>query len=136
MMPYIDVDYYINEYEGRQPLDPNDLNKLIKRASDMIDMLTGFALTRKDFKFMNEVIETYVKKATAALVEYYIVNGGYDATLQNSLDNVSLGAFKYSMRIRHGHNEDIPANVINFLVPTGLLYAGINTNDGCVYYER
>lgn len=123
-MPYIDQDYYLDQYKGKPITDPNELDRTILRASDAIDILTNYKI---NMETAHPFIVGQVKKATAALVEHYVLTGGYDESIQPDLFNVSVGTFSYSIgNQEQGASTRIPDLVNNLLANTGLLYAGLH----------
>lgn len=136
-MPYIDQTYYSDVYYGKMPKDPSDMPRLISRASDVIDNLTG----GKAEKVMNLVdpvgayseIQSNVKRAVCAQVEHYVINGGYDKMQKTTPVNVRLGSFNYSENKNQRVDEELtkayPDSVIQFLSQTGLLYNGVEIHD-------
>lgn len=135
MVAYIDAEYYNNEYKGVDAGD--DLDRYIERASDLVDQVTGYKIA--DLAVLHPRIQELVKKATAAQVEFYVLNGGpegVDGSTDGSFSQVSIGAFQYqSGRI----NQQIPAGkqehrvapaALAYLEPTGLLYQGVRVY-GC-----
>ncbi|WP_077616887.1 hypothetical protein [Caenibacillus caldisaponilyticus] len=125
-MGYIDADYYQNTYRGADA--GSELDKYIERASDLIDQVTGFKIS--DFNALAPVVQEYVKKATAAQVEYYVVMGG-DADVNagaQTIGNVSIGSFSYGgSQANDNKNADrISPNALAYLEPTGLLYRGLD----------
>lgn len=129
-MPYIDSDYYLNDYMGKQPVDPLELKQSILRASDEVDRITSYQLLGVNFEEQPLIIINQVKKATAQLTEHYIIHGGYEATKKQELTSVSIGKFNYSSANRAGNVEkidDIPLHVFDTLAVTGLLYRGIKS---------
>lgn len=124
-MPYIDSDYYLNSYKGKPYSDPDELARAIERASDAIDMVTMNKLNIDESLITSHLfIEAQVKKATASIVEFYKVNGGYETTIESNESQVKLGSFSYSTS--KGESIQIPKIAINHLSQTGLLYAGID----------
>lgn len=117
-MPYIDFEYYVNEYEGIQ-VQESDFSKLAKRASEIIDELTDFKI--KDFNNLKPFQQDRIKKATAILVEFYAVNG-YENTIIQSPQSVTLGSFSLSV---NPQNKSFPEKVYTYLVDTGLFHKGI-----------
>lgn len=98
-MPYIDAEYYNNEFQGEPASSTEELDRLIDRASDLVDQATSYKLHNVDFSKLPLFIQDQVKKATAYQVEYYIVNGGaseVDAGTDGSMTSVTVGAFSYS----------------------------------------
>src|SRR5690554_8196516 len=71
-MAYIDAEYYVNVYKGVDAGD--DLDRYIERASDLVDQVTGYKIA--DLSALHPRIQELVKKATAAQVEFYVLNGG------------------------------------------------------------
>jgi hypothetical protein len=145
-MPYIDKDYYLNTYFGSPTSDDQTLNKTISRASDMIDIITYQKLidptgTTNPFDNLIPFIQGQVKKATAALVEHYILNGGYDAIKQMNISSASIGSFSFSMSGQNSSEKKgvkmVPDEIFDILGTTGLLHAGVYiANDQGLFYQR
>ncbi|MGH0448497.1 hypothetical protein ACQVPC_25700 [Bacillus mycoides] len=129
-MPYIDVDYYNNDYEGTPVSDEVLLRRMIKRASEQIDSIICYKLQGVDFDKVAPFIRDQVKKATAAQVEFLAINGETSATVSEGGGGFSVGA--YSENGMSAGATDAPSHydryaitVVDYLRPTGLLYAGI-----------
>ncbi|PHB22872.1 hypothetical protein COE80_19630 [Bacillus pseudomycoides] len=129
-MPYIDVDYYNNDYEGTPVSDVALLNRMIKRASEQIDSIIGYKLQGVDFTKVAPFIRDQVKKATAAQVEFLAINGVTSATVSEGGGGFSVGA--YSENGMSAGAAEAPSyydryaiTVVDYLRPTGLLYAGV-----------
>jgi hypothetical protein len=136
-MPYIDADYYNNVYMGESAASADDLNKYISRASDLIDMLTGYQIQCKGFDNLPSLVQDLIKNATAAQVEYYILKGGtaeLNAGTSGDYNSVTVGSFSYS-RGSSSNNRDIDRvspTTLDYLKNTGLLYQGITVaGRGC-----
>jgi hypothetical protein len=129
-MPYIDSNFYLNVYKGLPFGAAADLDRLILRANDVMDLLTNYIFVTGgvDFNTYNSILKTQVQKATAALVEHYVRNGGYDAAKTSGvLASAGLGSFNFSLK--GGTSvEEVPADVLNLLYPTGLLYTGVEVH--------
>ncbi|MET3504945.1 hypothetical protein [Halalkalibacter oceani] len=128
-MPYITVDYYKNDYEG-VPVEDADLPRFIKRASEVVDQVTNYAIN--DFERLAPFVQLQVKKATAAQVEFFQLNGGTSISITgDDVTGVSIGKFSYGGGVRSSGEADqtIAANLIDYLAPTGLLYSGIGVLD-------
>lgn len=96
-MPYIDSNYYNDVFKGEPASSPEELDKLISRASDLIDQVIG--LYNVKFEQLPIFVQDLVKKATAYQVEFYIVNGYGSASVVDTgsrLNNVTIGSFSYS----------------------------------------
>jgi hypothetical protein len=109
-MGYIDTDYYCNTFCGT-PVEQTELLRLIERASDIADGLTGFRLDRTA-----EVSEN-VKKAVGTLVEHL---RGKDAD-----EKVSLGRFSYSKTAADKSDNELFKAAVALLQGEGLLYRGV-----------
>lgn len=135
-MPYIDATYYTDTYMGEPASSTEELNKYIARASDLIDQVTSYRIPCVGFDNLSSFLQDLIKKATAAQVEYYVLNGGsaeLDAGFGASGDynSVTVGAFSYSKGSSAGStNRDIdrvsPAT-LDYLRYTGFIYQGISS---------
>lgn len=133
-MPYIDASYYLDDFKGEPAATPDELDKLIARASDLIDQVTGYHI--KDFDKLPIFVQDLVKKATAYQVEFYILNGGaaaVDSGEASDLTSVTVGAFSYSGGGQSSSGSAsnagrVSPSALECLVPTGLLYRGISTS--------
>lgn len=123
--PYIDESYYKDEYEG-EPVDHADFSKFAKRASDVVDQLTEFEIYKNGLESYDQFVQGLVKRATAAQVEYYQLEGGIavDVTGQTeSSGNFSLSKFSVndsSSETSKQANRVAP-NLVSYLDATGLL---------------
>lgn len=133
-MPYIDSTYYKNEFEG-VAIDEQEINRYIKRASDVIDQVTGYKI--KDFESLPTWVQDQVKKATAAQVEFFALEGGPEVvTGNNEVTSASIGSFSYQQAQGEGHSRSqskVSSAVIDYLKPTGLLYTGIGVVQNAYY---
>jgi flagellar hook assembly protein FlgD len=136
-MPYITSVYYNDTFKGKPASSPEELDRMILRASDVIDSLTFNRIAKGEVNLEtgHPFVKAQVEKATAAMVEYYVISGGYDATIDTGAQSLGLGSFNYSMKGTNGKAIDVPSNVVSYLVDSGLLYAGINVAGGGVYYD-
>ena len=135
-MPYIDADYYINEFEGVE-IDETEIDRYIKRASDVIDQVTGYKI--KDFDSLPTFVQDQVKKATAAQVEFFALEGGPEvATSNDDVQSATIGSFSYTKgqaggSVGGGQTNKVSSSVIDYLKPTGLLYTGIGVVQNAYY---
>ena len=135
MMAYITPEYYTDEYKGADAGE--NLDRYIRRASDVIDQITGYALHGKNFEQLPQFIQDQVKKATAAQVEFYVVQGGAEEVDAGAHDagQVRVGSFSYGGGSSRGGagGRGEPARIsptaLGFLEPTGLLYRGLDVVD-------
>lgn len=125
-MPYIDAVYYLGDFKGVEEKTIDDLERTIVKASNTIDVLIGFKFSdgTMDWNTAHDFFKNQIKLATATLVEYYILNGGYDATKQSNIASASVGSFSYTVK-GSGEIQEIPNDVYMILQGTGLMYNGI-----------
>src|SRR5690606_37546886 len=129
MVAYIDADYYTNVYKGADAGD--DLDRYIERASDLVDQVTGYKI--KDFDSLPQFTQEQVKKATAAQVEFYVMQGGDEDVNAGNTDfaRVAIGSFSYSVGSERGTRSSNRAELrlspaaLVYLESTGLLYRGL-----------
>lgn len=132
-MPYITVDYYRNEYSGTPVDDDEMLNRMIKRASDVIDQIIHYKLEGIEFDQVVPFIKKQVMKATAAQTEFIAVYGETSSNVMVETPVMQVGKFRYGL-LRGGKTEggtsvdpSFSHGAIKFLEPTGLLYSGVST---------
>lgn len=127
-MPYINSDYYQNKHKGVMPSNSEDLVRNIEKASDAIDILTKFKVKNNFETATIPFIKEQVEKATASLTEYYILNGGYESFVQDDISSAGVGSFNYSVKGGSAveTTNNVPQDVYERLLITGLLYAGID----------
>ena len=129
MVAYIDAEYYNNIYKGVDAGD--DLDRYIERASDLVDQVTGYKI--RDFEALPPFIQEQVKKATAAQVEFYVLQGGPEGVDSNdgNFNQVAIGSFEYQtarmgQQTPAGKQEHrVSPATLAYLEPTGLLYRGV-----------
>ncbi|NIA59434.1 hypothetical protein G5716_13995 [Bacillus pacificus] len=133
-MAYIDADYYTNIYKGTPVEDPDMLNRMIARASDVVDQIINYKLSGVDFDKLAPFIKEQVMKATAAQTEYIALYGETSANTMIDTPVMQVGKFRYGL-LRGGKSEGagrdarISQGTIAFLRPTGLLYSGVPVHD-------
>lgn len=133
-MAYIDIDYY-RDYSGDTDSTDDELTLLAGRASDVIDQITQYRIP--PFDDWNTPTQELIQKATAALVEYAVQNGGLDVFINGATTyggNVRIGSFSYGDGRVTGNSgtgtadSRISKAVLDYLLPTGLLDATVR---GC-----
>lgn len=129
-MGYITPEYYRDFYKGPEAGD--DLEKLIERASDVVDQVTGYKI--RDLEALPPFVQQQIKKAVAAQVEYFVLNGGDEAVNagQGDIVSVGIGRFNYTVgSVGSGRLTEpkeatrVSKATIAYLEPTGLLYRGL-----------
>lgn len=134
-MAYITPEYYTDEYKGANAED--ELERYIQRASDLIDQVTNYTLHGVEFERLAQFIQDQVKKATAAQVEFYVVQGGVEEVDAGTADagQVRVGSFSYGGGASkggagsRGKSARVSPTALGFLEPTGLLYRGLDVID-------
>ncbi|UZT28565.1 hypothetical protein vBBceSLY5_0010 [Bacillus phage vB_BceS_LY5] len=130
-MVYITPEYYMIDYMG-VPVPDGELPRLIKRASEQIDMLTHYRIPSYGFNKFSEFIQGQIKKATAAQVEFLNTNG----ELAGSVVEGGSGGFTIGKYSEQGSSaaggsaalaDRYALTVMDYLAPTGLLYSGVRT---------
>lgn len=126
-MPYITQDYYLNDFHG-EPVDDADFPALSVRAEEIVEEMTMYRLTPTSYLAMPEGVQTCIKKAICAQIEYLDANGGTDLDNGADLQSVGLGKFNYSRSPgSSGGGAKQPRyapRAERVLMPTGLLYRG------------
>lgn len=122
-MAYIDYAYYTDVYKGVPIQDADTFSRLSERASELIDQVTNYTI--QDLAALPAFTQEQVKKATAAQVEYFVINGEHITHESGGMTDVRIGNFSYS----GGEQSTISPAVINFLRPTGLFYRGVTVCD-------
>lgn len=127
-MGYIDQTFYDTEYKG-VTMDATTFAKLESRASDLVDMVTNYKLLGVDLESEPALIQTNVKKAVAAQVEFMYTDGGELSVHGGSPSSVSIGGFSYtegSGASGGSAGVQILSDMsYRYLFPTGLLYMGV-----------
>ncbi|KGL45404.1 hypothetical protein EP56_07555 [Listeriaceae bacterium FSL A5-0209] len=131
-MPYVEQAFYDNDYFG-ETVDAKLFDKLEARARDKIDQMTFYKVQRNGLESYSQFIQTQVKKAVCAQIEYFIELGGTTAVAVNNPDTVSIGRTSVksnefaSTAIGTDQNVYSP-DARKYLAPTGLLYAGVGVS--------
>lgn len=132
-MPYIDKDYYENDYKGMPITDNSIFDRYVRRASETIDSVTNYKLNSVGFESLAPFIQEQVKKATAAQIEYLLVSGQGAAMGAGGFGQVSVGNFSYGDKpgatSENRYEKMTSGAVLSYLEPTGLLYQGVGVCD-------
>lgn len=124
-MAYLTYQEYINF--GFSEIGEAEFNKLLSKASDVIDSVTRsfykFNDIEQDVPFRREQF----KKAVAAQIQYFHDKGG---TMSHEVDSpltVNIGRTSILMGEKNQQraNTIISSDAIRYLSGTGLLYCGI-----------
>lgn len=115
----------IEEFRELSTLDiPNDiLPKLITRAERAVDTLTKFKAL--DYYNLNNRNAQIIKTAVMYQVEFYDFNGEF-VGIENT-DSVKIGNYSESKTNGGKATMRYAPALIEILLPTGLLYAGVGS---------
>lgn len=119
-MSYADSDYYYNEYGGSECGE--DVERLLERASGIIDMLTGYRIAREGFEKLGEKRCEAVKRAVCAQADLMERNGGDTSEPAE----VTIGRFRYvnASGSGSGNGGAYSEEAMGLLGAAGLLYRG------------
>lgn len=123
---YVDKVYYHETFKG-EPVDPADFPGLCRRAGELIEELTLYRLTETGFLVMPAELQTAVKNAVCAQIEYLDANGGAELDMGAGMAGGTLGKFSYSRSSSgNGSTEQsiFSPRAERILWPTGLTYRG------------
>ena len=122
---YVDEEFYTDTYKGA---GVDDFDSLELRASEIVEEMTMYRLSGITFAAMPEDIQTAVKKAVCAQIEYLDANGGADIDNGVNIQSGTLGKFSYSQGGASSGSDSgqsvYATRAIRLLAPTGLLYRG------------
>lgn len=126
-MGYITPGYYRDTFGGQAVEDDALLQKYIDRASRDIDRLTRFTITT--FEDLHAYVQDKVMLAVASQVEYLAEYGLTSTTVDDGTGGgFSIGSYSESGGASRGFVGS-PV-VIEYLIASGLMYAGVQTLDG------
>ncbi|MBC2303381.1 hypothetical protein [Listeria booriae] len=128
-MAYVDYDFYTAIYFGEE-IEVKDFPKLEAKARDKIDEITFYRVQKKGLDSFSEFVQTQIKKAVCAQIEYFIELGGTTAVAVNNADTVNIGrtamkANEFASTALGTDARMICSDARAFLSATGLLYSGI-----------
>lgn len=123
---YVDESYYYDTFNG-ESVESADFPGLCRRAGELIEELTLYRLTEIGFLVMPVEMQTAVKNAVCAQIEYLDANGGAEMDMGNGMSGATLGKFSYSgASSGSGSTEQsiFSPRAERILWPTGLTYRG------------
>ncbi|MDF0480264.1 hypothetical protein OL233_08205 [Vagococcus sp. PNs007] len=122
--PYIDKKFYDDVFNGVS-VEATDFEKFVVRASDVIDQVTAYQIGYIGLSQFSDLVVGLIKKATAAQVEYYQLEGvDIDTTGSDSdAKSVSVGKFSYtgSQGDQSKQAARVGPNVLAYLDGTNLV---------------
>lgn len=127
-MSYLTYNEYINL--GFTEIEEQEFNRLIKKASSVLDSVTRFFYQTNDINNDIEFRASQFKKALAAQIEFFHEVGATTTEGINDPGSVSIGRTSISTGSKSSKQEGSKKSIISddvylFLQGTGLLYKGI-----------
>lgn len=127
-MPYdVTQDFYNTEFAG-EPVPETDFPSLCARAAEIVEDMTMYRLNEDTFPTFPAIVQTRIKKAICAQVEYLDANGGSEVDTGTELSSAALGKFSYSAGAAAGtgsaSGSSYAPRAMRILAPTGMLYRG------------
>ncbi len=121
-MAYVDKTYYDNTYIGIGT-ETADFARFEARACDIIDQITRNRIVEKGLSSYSAGVQTAIKKAVCAQIDYYVINGIDAASSGLSADSFTVGRVSVhaSSGISSGKRSMISPQAVAFLEPTGLM---------------
>ena len=123
-----DSKYYSEQYVG-EPLDEEAFPRYLRRAEEVIDSITRYTVKQKGLASFDDFVQEQVKTATAAQIEYYVINGLEVATDGKLPESFTVG--KVSVTTgggsagNGGRSNAVAPKVRAALEQTGLLNRGV-----------
>lgn len=124
-MPYVDANYYTNEYEGI--VIPNDqLNKALKQSSRHIDALTYNRIVGRGISNLTSFQQELIKECCCELADFEYENADFIENVLKSygINGVSM-SFEESWNLKLQNGIAIKANIYQKLSQTGLCNPGL-----------
>src|SRR5690625_2219091 len=127
-MKYLTYEEY-KEF-GFAELEETEFNKLIKKASDVLNYITRDFYVFQDLETDNEYRKIKFKKAVAAQIEYFYDMGATSSHNLNEPGTVTIGRTTVSKGARNSTQIEQKESIVSddvymYLSGTGLLYRGI-----------
>ena len=127
-MAYIDYKYYSEQYVG-EPLDEEAFPRYLRRAEEVIDSITRYTVKQKGLASFDDFVQEQVKTATAAQIEYYVINGLEVATDGKLPESFTVGKVPVTTgggsAGNGGRSNAVAPKVRAALEQTGLLNRGV-----------
>ncbi len=113
-------------------LTQKEFDKLLPKASDLLDHVTSYFYIKCDIDNSNEWIASQFKKALVAQIEYFNEMGSTSfESMNNKPQSFSAGRTSVSQTLRNSNQqaskELVAEEVYIYLSGTGLLFGGVYT---------
>ncbi|MDD9147829.1 hypothetical protein OYT88_04600 [Sporolactobacillus sp. CQH2019] len=129
-MKWISQDFYDNQYGGT-PIQSDKFNMIANAAERTIDQITHFNLSKLDFSTLPAFIQNQVLMAISAQMEYFYEIGSHTEAGMQTVQSASIGGFHYQNAPMVNTTTNLMRSdvAINYLAPTGLMYAGVEVKN-------
>ena|SRR5690625_3101955 len=127
-MPYLTYEEY-NDL-GFSEIESTEFNRLLKRASDVLDSVTRYFYRHNDIESDVPFRKEQFKKAVAAQIEYFHDMGATNTHSLNEPGTVTIGRTTMSQGSRNSTQNEQKESIVSddvymYLQGTGLLYKGL-----------
>ncbi|MHB1152093.1 MAG: head-tail connector protein [Eubacteriales bacterium] len=119
-MAYVDKTYYDNDYIGIGT-ETADFPRYEARAREIIDQITRNRIVENGLASYSASVQTAIKKAVCAQIDYYVLNGIDAASSGLSAESFTVGKVSVSGAKVSGKISMVSPQAIAFLEPTGLM---------------
>ena len=125
MTSYVDIDYYLNSYDGTMT-DEEEIEKMLLSASMDIDTLTFNRIVEIGFANLTEFQQVIIKKVICRLADFEYEN---QDLLQSPFNSYSINGvsanFGEAWNVEIQNGVAIPKNIYTLLCQTGLTWRKI-----------
>lgn len=126
-MPYLTYDEYTNL--GFTEIEANEFDRLLKRASDVIDGITIHFYRYNDIENDVPFRREQFKKAIAAQIEYFYEMGATNTHGLQEPSTVQMGRVMLSVGVKQDNkapkNDLVSEDALFYLRDTGLLHSAL-----------
>ena len=124
-MAYADKDFYRTTYIGATDIDDAELDRLLERGSEWIDLQTYNRIITKGFDNLSAFQQNLIQKSNCAYTEFVLGNAEYE-----NISPINTGFSLGDLSLKGSNAKDYqsstkPTRAINFLNRSGLNYKGI-----------
>lgn len=124
-MAYIDYQYYASDYYGTA-IAADEFPQYERRAEDLIDMITQYRVKQSGLSSFPALTQELVKKAVAAQVEYYGINGIDVSSAGITSPGFTVGKVSVNGGTWTGKKSMVSPEATMYLEQTGLLNRGVD----------
>lgn len=82
--------------ERQTEIGADEAKKLLEKAEEAVELMTGFAVSRRGFENFGGEAKAFIEKAVFAQADYMLENGGDIESGGDEPVSVTIGSFSYS----------------------------------------